>query len=251
MNLTWNNIGKGVFFRILCGLLILILQGCTVIHLLYAPEDGIFHPHESGFLSLSGGGPLLLKHATGVIIRPGLAITNQHVIEALPAPTVRNINGEKIPVEKILLSNRYDLALLYIPCDVEGAYPVGRKIRSGEEISALGTSLLRPYFKGIVVMEVFPFIVDGVSLYSATIDSKTNLPVNSGFLYSGATKGGFSGGPIFNMAGELVGMNQGLISSFVTKLQAIDPGSTHGVAYHLEDLLKEVDLLTNRQDHCL
>jgi hypothetical protein len=249
LNLTWLKTGKAAFFKILCCLLILIVQGCSFIHLLYAPEDGIYHPHESGFLSLSGGCPLLLRHASAVIIRPGLAITNQHIISAISSPTARNINGERIPVEKIILSDRYDLALLYIPCDVNGAYPAGRKIRSGEEISALGTSLFHPYFQGIVAMDAFPFVIE-VSLYGAAMDNRIGLPVNSGFLYTGATKGGFSGGPIFNKAGELVGMNQGLVTRYASNLQPIGSGSTHGVAYHLEDLLKEVDLLTNGKDHC-
>lgn len=249
MNLTWLRISGASFFGLLSVLLLIISQGCSFIHLAYAPNDGIFHLHESGFLSLSGGCPLLLRHASAVIIRPGLAITNRHIISGISSPTARNINGEIIPVGQIILSDRYDLALLNIPCDVNGAYPAGRKIRNGEEMSALGTSLFHPYFQGIVEKESFPFVIE-VGLYGATMDSRSDMHVNSGFLYAGATKGGFSGGPIFNKAGELVGMNQGLVTRFVTNLQPTGSGSTYGVAYHLEDLLKEVDLLTNGKDHC-
>ena len=140
---------------------------------------------------------------SGFIIDPsGLVVTNNHVIADADEINVILNDGTKLPAELVGKDSKSDLALLRVHSDKPlKAVQFGNsdKLRLGEWVIAIGN----------------PFSLGGT--VTAGIVSARNRDINSGpydnyIQTDAAINRGNSGGPLFNLDGQVVGVNTAIIS---------------------------------------
>ena len=140
---------------------------------------------------------------SGFVVDPkGIIITNNHVIEEADEITVTFSDGSKLDAEIIGRDPKTDLAVLKVQPNKDLRFvPLGDsdKARVGDWVIAIGN----------------PFGLGG-SL-SAGVISAINRDINAGpydsFIQTDAAiNRGNSGGPLFNMKGEVIGVNSAIIS---------------------------------------
>jgi serine protease Do len=140
---------------------------------------------------------------SGFIIDPaGIIVTNNHVIADADEVTVILNDGSRLKAEIIGRDTKVDLALLRVkPEKPLTAVQFGdsEKLRLGEWVVAIGN----------------PFSLGGS--VTAGIVSARNRDINSGpydnyIQTDAAINRGNSGGPLFNLEGEVIGINTAIIS---------------------------------------
>src|SRR5262245_21339163 len=140
---------------------------------------------------------------SGFIIDPsGIVVTNNHVISEADEITVILNDGSRLKGELIGKDRKTDLALLRVKPDKPlKAVKFGdsEKLRLGEWVIAIGN----------------PFSLGGS--VTAGIVSARNRDINSGpydnyIQTDAAINRGNSGGPLFNLDGEVIGVNTAIIS---------------------------------------
>lgn len=140
---------------------------------------------------------------SGFVIDPsGVIITNNHVVQNADKITVNFSTGEKYEAKLIGRDAKTDLAVLQVKADKPlpfVSFGDNSKSRVGDWVIAIGN----------------PFGLGG-SL-SAGVISAINRDINSGpydsFIQTDAAiNRGNSGGPLFNMDGEVIGVNTAIIS---------------------------------------
>ena len=140
---------------------------------------------------------------SGFIIDPaGIVVTNNHVIADADEITVILNDGTRLKAELIGNDKKTDLALLKVKADKPlKAVKFGdsEKLRLGEWVIAIGN----------------PFSLGGT--VTAGIVSARNRDINSGpydnyIQTDAAINRGNSGGPLFNLDGDVIGINTAIIS---------------------------------------
>jgi serine protease Do len=140
---------------------------------------------------------------SGFIIDPsGIVVTNNHVISEADEITVILNDGSRLKAELIGKDQKTDIALLRVKPDKPlKAVKFGdsEKLRLGEWVIAIGN----------------PFSLGGT--VTAGIVSARNRDINSGpydnyIQTDAAINRGNSGGPLFNLDGEVIGINTAIIS---------------------------------------
>jgi serine protease Do len=140
---------------------------------------------------------------SGFIIDPsGIVVTNNHVISDADEVTVILNNGTRLKAEIIGRDTKVDIALLRVKSDkplTAVKFGDSDKLRLGEWVIAIGN----------------PFSLGGS--VTAGIVSARNRDINSGpydnyIQTDAAINRGNSGGPLFNLDGEVVGINTAIIS---------------------------------------
>jgi serine protease Do len=140
---------------------------------------------------------------SGFVIDPsGIVVTNNHVIADADEITVVFNDGTKLKAELVGKDSKTDLAVLRVKPDKPlKAVKFGNseKLRLGEWVVAIGN----------------PFSLGGS--VTAGIVSARNRDINSGpydnyIQTDAAINRGNSGGPLFNLDGEVVGINTAIIS---------------------------------------
>ncbi|MEM9342057.1 MAG: trypsin-like peptidase domain-containing protein [Pseudomonadota bacterium] len=136
-----------------------------------------------------------------IISEDGLIVTNHHVINAAASVTVTFDTGEEVDATVVGSDPLTDIALLDIEGQDHPMVPFGSSedLQVGEEVIAVGS----------------PFGLGG-TVTSGIISAKSRN-INSGpfddFLQTDAAiNRGNSGGPLFNMDGEVVGVNTAIYS---------------------------------------
>jgi len=137
-----------------------------------------------------------------IIDASGLVVTNNHVIADADEISVILNDGTKLTAELVGKDSKSDLALLRVHTDKPlKAVKFGDsdKLRLGEWVIAIGN----------------PFSLGGT--VTAGIVSARNRDINSGpydnyIQTDAAINRGNSGGPLFNLDGEVVGVNTAIIS---------------------------------------
>jgi serine protease Do len=140
----------------------------------------------------------------GFVIDPsGLIVTNNHVIEGADDIYVNFIDGSKLKVIKILGHDpETDLALLQVkPDEPLKAVTFGDSsaLRVGDWVMAIGN----------------PFGLGGTLTVGVVSSTKRDInagPYDNFIQTDAAINRGNSGGPLFNMEGEVVGVNTAIIS---------------------------------------
>ena len=141
---------------------------------------------------------------SGFVIDPsGLVVTNNHVIEGADEIIINFTDGSKLKVTKILGHDpKTDLALLQVePKKPLKAITFGdsSKMRVGDWVMAIGN----------------PFGLGGsvtVGIISATKRDINAGPYDDFLQTDAAINRGNSGGPLFNMDGQVIGVNTAIIS---------------------------------------
>jgi serine protease Do len=140
---------------------------------------------------------------SGFVIDPsGIVVTNNHVISEADEVTVILNDGSRLKADIIGKDQKTDIALLRVKPDKPlKAVKFGDsdKLRLGEWVVAIGN----------------PFSLGGT--VTAGIVSARNRDINSGpydnyIQTDAAINRGNSGGPLFNLEGEVVGINTAIIS---------------------------------------
>ena len=137
-----------------------------------------------------------------IIDAEGIIVTNNHVIAQADEITVNLSDGSQLPAELVGRDPKTDLAVLKVESDEPLPFVnfgQSDKIRVGDWVLAIGN----------------PFGLGGS--VSAGIISAENRNINSGpydsFLQTDAAiNRGNSGGPLFNLDGDVVGVNTAIIS---------------------------------------
>ncbi len=138
-----------------------------------------------------------------VIDSSGLIVTNNHVIEGADEIIVNFTDGSKLKVVKILGHDpKTDLALLKVEPKAPlkaASFGDSAKMRVGDWVMAIGN----PFGLGGTVT---------VGVISATKRDINSGPYDDFLQTDAAINRGNSGGPLFNMDGEVIGVNTAIIS---------------------------------------
>jgi serine protease Do len=140
---------------------------------------------------------------SGFVIDPsGIVITNNHVIADANEVTVIFTDGQKLKAEIIGKDEKVDVAVLRVKPDKPlKAVKFGdsEKMRVGDWVVAVGN----PFGLGGTVTAGI------ISARHRNIDSG---PYDNYFQTDAAINKGNSGGPLFNMAGDVIGINTAILS---------------------------------------
>ena len=173
------------------------------------PEDDPLYEFFRRFMPQPGQGqgvprePQSQSLGSGFIISAdGFVLTNAHVVEAAEEITVKLTDKRELRARVIGADRRTDIALLKI--DAGGALPFVRfgnpeRLRVGEWVIAIGS----PFgFENTVTAGI-------VSAKGRSLPQENFVP----FIQTDvAVNPGNSGGPLFNMRGEVVGINSAIYS---------------------------------------
>jgi serine protease Do len=173
------------------------------------PKGSPFEEFFEDFFSKRNSRPQQDRKASslgsGFVIdgREGLIVTNHHVVDGADEITINFRDGSKLKVDKVLgKDTKTDLALLKVtpkkPLSAT-AFGSSEQMKVGDWVLAIGN----------------PFGLGGS--VSVGIISAKQRDINSGpyddFLQTDAAiNKGNSGGPLFNMDGEVIGVNTAIIS---------------------------------------
>ncbi len=165
--------------------------------------DNFFDNNNGGDGSDGGGAQAVQSLGSGFIIDElGLIVTNNHVVADADEIVANLANGEKLEAKVVGIDDKTDLALLKVdsPKPLKAAV-FGRsdKLRVGDWVLAIGN----------------PFGFGGT--VTAGIVSALDRDINSGpydhYIQTDASiNRGNSGGPLFNIKGEVVGINTAIMS---------------------------------------
>ncbi|MFZ1106094.1 MAG: trypsin-like peptidase domain-containing protein, partial [Hyphomicrobiaceae bacterium] len=184
------------------------LKGTQGAPLPKVPKNAPFEEFFEDFFDKKGGGSLgrkVMAQGSGFVIdgKQGLVVTNNHVIEGADEITISFNDGTKLTVDKVLgRDSKTDLALLKVtPKKPLPSVPFGssNKIKVGDWVMAIGN----------------PFGLGGsvtVGIISAKQRDINSGPYDDFLQTDAAINKGNSGGPLFNMDGEVIGINTAIIS---------------------------------------
>jgi serine protease Do len=185
------------------------LKGPEGVPLPKVPKGAPFEDFFEDFFNRKGGrSPSDRKVSSlgsGFVIdgKEGYIVTNNHVIDGADEIMVNFHDGSKLKVEKVIgKDTKTDLALLKVtPKKPLASVPFGgsNKLRVGDWVMAIGN----------------PFGLGGsvtVGIISAKQRDINSGPYDDYLQTDAAINKGNSGGPLFNMDGEVIGINTAIIS---------------------------------------
>nr|WP_233488957.1 DegQ family serine endoprotease [Rhodovulum sp. 12E13] len=170
------------------------------------PEGSPFEDFFRDFLDRNGpdGRPPRRSSALGsgfVISEDGFIVTNNHVIEQADEITIEFFSGEELEAEVIGTDPNTDLALLKVEADEPLPFvPWGDSdaARVGDWVMAMGNPLGQGFSVSAGIVSARGRALSGS--YDDYI--QTDAAINRGN----------SGGPLFNMDGEVIGVNTAILS---------------------------------------
>lgn len=183
----------------------------------YLSQDVPLKPTEAVYRPLKTGSCMMMAvtYASATVIAPGYAVTNAHATAAVDVPYVE--------------APQIDLALLKID---GGAAIQTDEVNDGESVYSFGTGCMgEPRIAhGIVeTTDAVHCYADGDSFPTANEFCRAHgMGARRGFLVSSDMGEGFSGGPVINQAGKVIGVTQGLMNW---------NGKEYQFAYFIDDVL--------------
>ncbi len=142
---------------------------------------------------------------SGVIISPqGYIVTNNHVVDGYQSLEVIYADGSRASAKLIGTDQYADVAVI----KVEGAVPAvaqlgdSNSLRIGETVIAIGSAL--GDFKNTVTQGV-------VSATGRSLDTGDGFSLENMIQTDAAINHGNSGGPLINLAGQVVGINTAIV----------------------------------------
>ena len=185
-----------------------IAKGPSGVPLPSVPEGSPFEEFFDDFFNDQSGRGIKRKVASlgsGFVIdgKKGLIVTNNHVIADADEIVIKFHDGSMLKVEKIIGRDmKTDLALLKVNPKkplVDVKFGSSKNMRVGDWVMAIGN----------------PFGLGGsvtVGIISAKQRDINSGPYDEYLQTDAAINKGNSGGPLFNMDGEVVGVNTAIIS---------------------------------------
>lgn len=154
-----------------------------------------------GQMTIFGRTPDGQVSGSGVIIsQDGYIVTNNHVVEDAQDIYVVLSNGEQLPAEVVSTDVYADLAVLKADGEMPAVATFGNSdnLKPGETVIAIGSPLGE--FRNTVTVGV-------VSATGRTLDTGKGYMMEDLIQTDAAINQGNSGGPLVNLAGEIVGIN--------------------------------------------
>ena len=154
-----------------------------------------------GQFTFFGPSPDQTISGSGVIVSPkGYIVTNNHVVEGANKLTVVLADGSQLSASIVGTDIYADLAVLKVTGPVPAAATFGNSdaLKPGETVIAIGSPL--GDFKNTVTVGV-------ISATGRTIDTGKGYQIEDLIQTDAAINQGNSGGPLVNLAGEVVGIN--------------------------------------------
>ena len=145
----------------------------------------------------------LEEYASGsgfIVSENGYILTNAHVVSGAASVGVMFSDGEKKPAQVIGADVSSDIAVLKVEGENYPALPIGdsSSLRVGEYVIAIGNPLSAYTLYGSVT-----FGIISATARELNIDGFVNTYLQT----DAAINFGNSGGPLINMAGQVIGMN--------------------------------------------
>ncbi len=168
------------------------------------PEGSPFEDFFREFRDRQGPSQPRRSSALGsgfVISEDGYIVTNNHVIESADEITIEFFSGEELPAEVVGTDPNTDIALLKVESDEPLPFvPFGDSdtARVGDWVMAMGNPLGQGFSVSAGIVSARNRELSGT--YDDYI--QTDAAINRGN----------SGGPLFNMAGEVIGVNTAILS---------------------------------------
>jgi serine protease Do len=185
------------------------VKGAQGVPLPRVPKGSPFEEFFDDFFNKKGGKPQQDRKVnslgSGFVIdgKEGLIVTNNHVIEGADEIIINFNDGSKLKVDKVLgRDTKTDLALLKVtPKSPLPSVKFGssQSIKVGDWVLAIGN----PFGLGGTVT---------VGIISAKQRNINSGPYDEYLQTDAAINKGNSGGPLFNMAGDVIGVNTAIIS---------------------------------------
>ncbi len=185
------------------------VKGPQGVPLPKVPKGSPFEDFFEDFFNKRGGVPRgdrkVSSLGSGFVIdgKEGLIVTNNHVIDGAEEIIINFHDGTKLKVDKVLgKDTKADLALLKVSPKtplVDVKFGSSAEIEVGDWVLAIGN----------------PFGLGGsvsVGIVSAKSRDINSGPYDDYLQTDAAINKGNSGGPLFNMKGEVVGVNTAIIS---------------------------------------
>ena len=185
------------------------VKGAQGVPLPNVPKGSPFEEFFEDFFNRRGGRQQqdrkVSSLGSGFVVdaKEGLIVTNHHVIDGADEITINFSDGSKLKVDKVLgKDTKTDLALLKVtPKKPLSAVAFGssQRMKVGDWVLAIGN----------------PFGLGGsvtVGIISAKQRDINSGPYDDFLQTDAAINKGNSGGPLFNMEGEVIGVNTAIIS---------------------------------------
>jgi len=171
-----------------------------------SPAVVTVYNEQTGVLGAQQTEPQTAGVGTGFIIdEDGRLVTNWHVVQGGDEFFVLLADGERRDAELVGLDPRSDLAVLDMEGDVPATVPFGDSdaLEPGQTVIAIGSPL------GTFTTTVTQGIVSGLGRDFPQTAPQAESPqiYNNLIQHDAAINPGNSGGPLFNMDGEVVGVN--------------------------------------------
>lgn len=187
--------------------------------------------------SATVSGQTLRRTVTGsgfVISQDGYVVTNFHVVENAKKITVTTQNGTDYEAELIGRDNTADMALIKVDAEELSAVTLGssQELAIGDMVVAIGNPL-----SALEATQTVGYI-SGKNREVTTDSNVVNMLQTDAAINSGN-----SGGPLFNMRGEVVGVTTAKYSGTTTSGASIEGLS---FAIPIDDLKKSIDDLKNQ-----
>ena len=180
------------------------------------------------YLAIITGSVLFPGTGSALVLRPGLAVTSAHVVEGCAGLTALSRHG-LVELHVLGRSRRLDLAVLAVPEGLGRTLPIARAAQ-GQAVWAMGTTTgwLAPTASGRVE-------TDRATAWLDRVDG----PGHAGLMYAAEAGPGYSGGPVVNASGALVGLTEGIYTELFDKPSAAWPQLPRLFAYHAADVWAE------------
>lgn len=152
-------------------------------------------------VSLFGGVIEQVSSGSGVIVSSdGYIVTNHHVVEGAESLKIILADGSTLPASLVGIDQYADLAVLEVPGEMPAVASWGNSdtLKPGETVIAIGSPL--GDFKNTVTVGV-------VSAMERSIEVDNNFQLEGLIQTDAAINQGNSGGPLVNLAGQVVGIN--------------------------------------------
>jgi len=184
------------------------IKGPEGLPLPSVPKDSPYHEYFDDFFdNQEGQSPsnrMVSSLGSGFIIdgKEGIVVTNNHVIDGAEEIIVNLHDGTKLKAELLGTDSKTDIALLKVKADhplKEVKFGSSDVLRVGDWVMAIGN----PFGLGGTVT---------VGIISAKARNINSGPYDDYLQTDASINKGNSGGPLFNMDGEVIGVNTAIIS---------------------------------------
>ena len=142
---------------------------------------------------------------SGAIISPqGYIVTNNHVVDGYESLEVIYADGSRVPAKLIGTDQYADVAVIKVDGQVPAVAQLGdsNALRIGETVIAIGSAL--GDFKNTVTQGV-------LSAVGRSLDTGEGFSLENMLQTDAAINHGNSGGPLINLAGQVIGINTAIV----------------------------------------